>query len=83
MLQDDEGSLLSSGILYPWYKVVQDGMYWYEPVRMLVATGDRTRLEHSRQGFLPAKNVWHFDSRVPAANSFLSLLTSWGTKQTY
>ena len=28
----------SSGILYPWYKVVQDGMYWYEPVRTLVDT---------------------------------------------
>jgi hypothetical protein len=28
----------TSGILYPWYKVVQDGMYWYEPVRTLVDT---------------------------------------------
>ena len=27
-----------SGILYPWYKVVQGGMYWYEPVRTLVDT---------------------------------------------
>jgi hypothetical protein len=30
--------LSTSGILYPWYKVVQDGMYWYEPVRTLVDT---------------------------------------------
>jgi hypothetical protein len=28
----------TSGILYPLYKVVQDGMYWYEPVRTLVDT---------------------------------------------
>ena len=31
-------NLRASGILYPWYKVVQDGMYWYEPVRTLVDT---------------------------------------------
>ena len=33
-----EHKLHTSGILYPWYKVVQDGMYWYEPVRTLVDT---------------------------------------------
>ncbi len=31
-----------SGILYrstlTWYKAVQDGMYWYEPVRTLLDT---------------------------------------------
>jgi hypothetical protein len=27
-----------SGILYPWYKVVQGGVYWYEPVHTLVDT---------------------------------------------
>ena len=32
------GHLGSSGILYPWYKVVQGGMYWYKPVRTLVDT---------------------------------------------
>jgi hypothetical protein len=28
----------SPGILYTWYKAVQGGMYWYEPVRTLLDT---------------------------------------------
>ena len=42
------------------------------------ALGDRARLEHPRQGFLPARNVWslnpwHFDSRFPAAKCVFEL----------
>jgi len=30
--------ILTSGILYTWYKTVHDGMYWYVPVRTLLGT---------------------------------------------
>ncbi len=33
MIQMPAGVRQTSGILYPWYKAVQGGLYWYEPVR--------------------------------------------------
>jgi hypothetical protein len=44
------------------------------------ASGDRAHLEHLRQGFLPARNVWplnpwHFNSRFPAAKCVFDKLS--------
>ena len=52
------------------------------------ALGDRARLEHPLQGFLPARNVcslnpWHFDSRFPAANLGLSALFTLKTSKDF
>jgi hypothetical protein len=40
----------TSGILYTWYKAVQGGMYWYEPVRTLL---DTRRYEKPQNGTYP------------------------------
>ena len=46
-------SVYTSGILYPWYKVVQDGMYWYEPVRTLVDTRPYKKPQIGTKQYVP------------------------------
>jgi hypothetical protein len=43
----------TSGILYTWYKAVQDGMYWYEPVRTLLDTRPYEKPQNGTYQYVP------------------------------
>jgi hypothetical protein len=43
----------TSGILYTWYKAVQDGMYWYEPVRTLLDIRPNKKPQNGTYQYLP------------------------------
>ncbi len=43
----------SSGILYTWYKAVQDGMYWYKPVRTLLDTRPYEKPQNGTYQYVP------------------------------
>jgi hypothetical protein len=43
----------ASGILYTWYKAVQDGMYWYEPVSTLLDTRQYEKPQNGTDQYTP------------------------------